>query len=184
VGCFAAVGSYGDWLKKDLGEAIDALDLDPLQVKYMKSRWLDQVTWMEGKAKGSQWRYYALRLVTIVGGVVVPALVSLNITRDDLHTTVEILTFSVSLLVALSAAVEAFFRYGERWRHYRQTVEALKGEGWTFIELAGPYGSFAEHQGAFRSFAERIEALVQQDVERYVTRVVEEKKEDKRENGA
>ena len=34
----------------------------------MRSRWLDQIVWLEGKAKKSQRWYYGLRLVAIVGG--------------------------------------------------------------------------------------------------------------------
>jgi hypothetical protein len=44
------------------------------------------------------------------------------------------------LLVATSAAIEEFFHFGERWRHYRRSVELLKAEGWKFFELAGVYG--------------------------------------------
>ena len=41
----------------------------------MRSRWLDQIVWLEGKANGSQRWYYGLRLVAIVGGLIVPALI-------------------------------------------------------------------------------------------------------------
>jgi hypothetical protein len=54
-----------------------------------------------------------LRLATIIGGVIVPALVSFNVS-DDTASVIKTLTFIVSLVVALSAAVEEFFRYGER----------------------------------------------------------------------
>ena len=58
-------------------------------------------------------------------------------------------TFAVSLVVALSAAVEGFFRFGDRWRHYRSLVEELKSEGWSFHELSGPYrADGATHESA------------------------------------
>jgi hypothetical protein len=71
--------TYYDCLKQDLGGLIEALDLSELQKHLLRSRWLDQVLWMEGKACTCQRRYYALRLVAIIGGVIVPALVSLKI---------------------------------------------------------------------------------------------------------
>lgn len=48
-------------------------------------------------------------------------------------------TFGLSQIVAISAAIEEFFHYGERWRHYRRTVESMKTQGWQFSQLTGPY---------------------------------------------
>jgi len=95
---------------------------------------------MEKKAVSAQKRYYLLRLTAIVGGVTLPALVSLNISGESVSAYLCWLTFCISLLVAISVAVEGFFNYGERWRHYRRTVEDLKREGWQFFQLSGPYG--------------------------------------------
>ena len=67
-------------MEQELCELIDQLQLDELQKRFLRSRWLDQVLWMEAKAGQTQFRYYALRLVAIVGGVIVPALVGLNFT--------------------------------------------------------------------------------------------------------
>ena len=57
---------------------IDASDLDDRQREFLKVRWLEQLTWMESKAAKAQWFYYRLRLITIVGAVIVPALVALS----------------------------------------------------------------------------------------------------------
>ena len=71
--------SHGEWLKQDLGWLIDMLGIFEMQKRFMRLRWLDQVLWMEGKAASAQRRYYTLRLVAIIGGVIVPALVGLKI---------------------------------------------------------------------------------------------------------
>lgn len=105
--------TYRDWLKEDLGGMIEVLDLQDLQKHFMRSRWLDQVLWMEGKADRARDWYYRLRLTTIVGGVIIPALVSLNFSGPA-DAVVGWITFFISLLVAISAAVEEFFHYGER----------------------------------------------------------------------
>lgn len=55
------------------------MNLGDVQRHFLRSRWLDQVLWMEGKANLSRDRHYLLRITTIVGGVILPALVSLNI---------------------------------------------------------------------------------------------------------
>jgi len=184
--------SYEQWLKEDLGKLIDTLELTDLQKHCLRSRWLDQILWMEGKANRYRNRYYFLRLATIIGGVIVPALVSLNTpaltglavgdgTNLGLGWIAPVAgwaAFALSLVVALSAAIEQFFNYGERWRHYRRMVESLKVEGWQFFQLSGPYGGDRNHADACSAFATRTEELHQHDVEAYITSVVRERKED------
>ena len=187
--------AYHQWLKEDLGTLIDALELPDLQKHFLRSRWLDQVIWMEGKADSARSWYYRLRLTVIIGGVIIPALVSLNtlaFTSPDIGggtipnlgwfvPTAGLIAFILSLVVALSAAVEQFFNYGERWRHYRRMVETLKIEGWQFFQLSGPYHRYKSHAEAYPTFAARTEETNQHDVEAYITGVVREKEEDKEE---
>ena len=150
------------------------MELGDRQRHYMRSRWLEQIVWLEGKAKKSQRWYYSLRLVAIVGGLIVPALVSLNVHEGEFRNTIVWTTFVVSLVVAIAVAVEGFFHYGDRWRHYRRTVELLKSQGWQLYELSGAYASFRTHGSAFRSFAATVEALIAEDVDTYVSRVMRE----------
>ncbi len=168
--------SSRDRMKKELGELIEQLQLDELQKRYLRSRWMDQVLWMEAKAFQTQFRCYLLRLMAIIGGVIVPALVGLNFT-SPLNEVVRGVTFSLSLTVAISVAVEEFFHYAERWRHYRTTVELLKSEGWQLFQLSGPYESRISHADAYRQFAERVEQIIQTDVSKFITEVVREKKQ-------
>ena len=171
------------WLEQDLGTLIEALTLVDLQKHFLRSRWLDQVLWMEGRANRARDRYYALRMITIIGGVIVPALVSLSV-DGPVHPALRWTTFGLSLLVAISVAVEEFFHYGERWRNYRRTEEWLKLEGWQFFQLSGPYSDYLDHAAAYRAFAGRVEAIIQRDVEVYITQVVQEKTEEPKKPGA
>jgi hypothetical protein len=169
-----AKNAYREFLKQDLGGLIDALDLADLQKHFLRSRWLDQVLWMEGRADSARTRYYVFRLTAIILGVVIPVLVGLNIQG----TPGEILRYGIvvlGLLVAVSGALEEFFRYGERWRHYRQTVEWLKIEGWRFFQLSDPYRKYKTQTEAYPIFADRIEDLIRQDVNVYVSEIVRSK---------
>lgn len=168
---------YCEWLKKDMGSLIDALALSDLQKHFLHSRWLDQVIWMEGKTDETQKRYYLLRLTSIIGGVIIPALVSLNISNGEL-VIVHWATFIISLLVAISLAIEEFFNYGERWRHYRRTVENLKIEGWKFFQLSGGYKAFDSHNEAYPSFAAQVEDILREEIDTYISEVVREKKKE------
>lgn len=163
--------SYQDWLKQEFGALIDGLEITELQKRFMRSRWLDQVLWMEGKANKARDRYYFLRLTAIIGGVIVPALVSLNV-QGQAAAWARWGVFVISLLVAISVAVEEFFRYGDRWRHYRRTVESLKTEGWRFFQLTGSYKRDQTHAAAFNDFAAVVEEINQQDVQTYISQIV------------
>ncbi|MFN6535157.1 MAG: DUF4231 domain-containing protein [Nostoc sp. EkiNYC01] len=175
--------SYQEFLKEDFNKLFAGMQLGDVQRHFLRSRWLDQVLWMEGKANFSRDRYYFWRLTTIIGGVILPALITLNINTTSAETKLQKnfligSTFVISQLVAISAAVEEFFHYGERWRHYRRTVESLKTQGWQFSQLTGPYRNYTSHEQAFNLFAGQVEDIIQRDVEVYATQVVQDKKEE------
>ena len=173
-------GAQGAGSRKELSSLIEALELSDLRKRFLQSRWLDQMFWFEDKAGQNQRRYYGLRLVTIAAGVVVPALVGVNV-RKSVSSDLAWVIFGLSLAVALAAALDGFFRFGERWRNYRRTAEALKSQGWLFLQLAGPYASFGSHAKAYPVFAAQIERVIQQDVDVYITQVVREGKKDEQE---
>jgi hypothetical protein len=166
-----------DWVEAQFAPIIDRLALEPIQQDFLRSRWLDQVKWIEGRAGSCQRWYYWLRLVTIAGGVVIPALVGLDI-AGTVVVGVKWLVFGLGLLVALATSVEGFFRFGDRWRHYRLTVELLKSEGWQFFQRAGPYAEAASHAEAYPTFAARVEAVLGQDVDAFMTKVTQETAKD------
>ena len=163
-----------DSVKADFDAMIGELQLSELRRRFLRLRWLDQLLWVERRAEDNRRRYVRWRLVTIIGGVIVPALVTLRL-NGTAGTRLTWATFIISLLVAVSAAVEGFLRYGERWRHYRRTAELLKTEGWQFLQLTGHYRNHGAHALAYPLFASRVEDILQQDVDVYVTTVAAER---------
>lgn len=169
---------YSKQLKQDFSRVFETLTLTDLQKEYLQSRWLGQVLWMGGRAAGARNWYYRLRLTTIIGSVIVPILVSWNVANKTVDSAFKSATIVLSGLVAISSAVEEFFHYGERWRHYRRTAESLKAQGWQFFELTGPYQPYKRHEEAFYIFADQVEDIIQRDVEVYATQVVQERKQE------
>lgn len=173
---------YNEQLKQDFSKTIEAIVLTNLQKDYLQRRWLDQVLWMEERAARTRDRYYRLRLTTIIGSVIVPILVSVNITIKPFGLDLgKGATIVLGAVVAISSAVEEFFHYGERWRHYRRTAESLKAQGWQFFELSGPcYWDYRgkPHGEAFTVFVNQVEGIIQHDVEVYATQVTREKKQE------
>ena len=177
--------SYPDWLKGEFGQLVDDLDLEPQRKRLLRSRWLDQVAWLEGKAGRSRNRYYALRLTTLVGALLVPALATLDPADGTAKNVVRAATWIVGLVVATSAAIEGFFHYGDRWRTYRRTAELLKTEGWLYLQLSGRYSANgATHADVYPVFALRVEELIQADVDTYLTKVVAEDAETRKQHGS
>jgi len=160
--------AYMAELEKSYAEIIDDLEIDDLHKRFLRNRWLNELLWFEDKADRNQKRHYALRLVTIVGGVVVPSLVGLSLKTSVATNAVSWATFSVSLFVALAAALDSFFGFGERWRTFRRNVESLKAHGWQYFQLADRYAGHGNHRSAFPHFAAQVELVLQQDIEKFV----------------
>lgn len=179
--------TYQNYLKQEMGNLIDMIELSDLQKRFMKSRWLDQVLWLESRATKSRSRHYSLRLITIIGGVIVPALVSVNsanVRNIQLRELFGWTAFGLSQAVAISAAVEELFHYGENYRRYRNSAEAMKIEGWQFFQLSGPYKEATTHQEAYAVFASSVENIIQKDVEGYISQATQADAEIKAANNA
>jgi hypothetical protein len=159
-----------DWIDATFLPVISQLGLGPLQQEFLRNRWLDQVRWAEGKSGRAQWWYRRLRLTTIIGGVIIPALVGLNV-AGPASQSIRWAVFGLGLVVALAAAIEGFFNYSDRWPHYRRLAELLKSEGWQFFQLSGPYAGAADHAAAYPQFSARVEEIIQSDVEVFFTSV-------------
>ena len=164
-----------------LSGIIDALDITPFQKEVLRQRWLDQVTWMGRQARSARRRHNLIRVPTIVGGVLVPGLISILLAAGDSPTidwlggiptaTIRVLAFVVSLMVAILAATEDALRYADRWRHYRRTAELLKTLGWQYLSLNGAFKRYPSHADAFGAFSERVEDALNEDVEGYLSAV-------------
>ena len=170
-------GAGGLTTSGELASLVDELEVDAMRKRFLNARWLEQLVWFEQKAAQARDRYYRLRLTTVIGAVILPALVTVDAGSDGLGTSVRAATWLVSLVVAASAATEQLFHFGERWRNYRQTAERLKAEGWLFLELSGRYANGAStHASEVAAFLARVEELVRSDVDAYLTEIAVERK--------
>ena len=145
-------------LKTRLMQAIDSLTLGKLEKQFLCNRWLDQLVWMDKRATSKRNYHYLWRLIAIVGGVLVPALVNLK------GAWINSLVTIVSLMVAISVAVEEFYKFGEDNLRYRGTAEMLQSIGWAYFELVGPYRDFKTHDGeAFKTFVEQVQMTLHEE---------------------
>jgi hypothetical protein len=160
----------------DLDDIVAELDISDLQRAFIRLRCLEQITWLESRAKSSQNRYNRLKLIAIVGGVTVPTLVGVQLGNPRVQSGIQWLTLVLGLSVAIATASDGFFKFGDRWRLYRRTAELLKSEVWQYVQLAGPYARQEDHGHAYPRFAARVETILGSDVDEYLSRVAAQPK--------
>lgn len=171
-----------------LATLLETLELSEFQKQLLRDRWLNQLGWMSRQATKARKWYLRLRIPVVIGGVAIPGLVTILLSAGPTEMTVEwlfnlpvwvvrLVTFAVSLGVAILAALEEILNFGERWRHYRRTAELLKTLGWQYMMLTGVFRRFESHAAAFVPFTERVEDVLNEDVEGYLGQIAAAKGE-------
>ncbi len=164
--------TYEQYLREELGSLVEQLKLPNLYKQSLKQRWIDQVVWADKKADQCRRMHYRLRLTTIISGVVLPALVGINmqLSKDNIYFRdwFPYVPFFLSQVIAISAALDEFHRYGDRWRDYRKMAEDLKTEGWQYLQLSGSYDNLLDHIDGYANFASRVESIIKNDVQNYI----------------
>lgn len=150
---------YHELPEEDLDKLIEDLEISVLYKRFLRMRWLRQSVRAEKLARRLRSQFTLLRVMQIIGGALIPVLVSVNVS-GDIFTTLHLATVAISLLVAIVIAAEQFFHFGERWLHYRNVAEWLKIEGWNFLQLSGRYGSYKKYDDAYPIFATRVEEFL------------------------
>lgn len=169
-----------------LRAVIDKLEgLSDEQKQRIRDRWLNYVVWWDSRARTSKRWHYGLRMIVVVGGVVIPALIggaampTLLGLQGSKVNVIQGVAFVVSVIVGVAATFEELFRFGEIWRDKRGAAEALKGEGWRYFQLVGKYNN-KSHDDAYADFASAVEDMIEHEIKDYllVTRSKEEQKDD------
>lgn len=163
---------YDLQMKGDLENQIQQLTgLSDYQKYYLSKRWLDQLVWMADKAGDAQRYHYWTRSISIICGALMILLANLafdNKNSSNVIQTIQWMFNIVGLVAFLSFAAEGLFKFGEKWQHYRRTVEVLKSEGWKFIALSNEYSSYGDRSKAFDYFSGRIEEVFSKDIDDYI----------------
>jgi hypothetical protein len=124
---------------------------------YLKQRWQTQRDYYSKQSARNKSWYQSLQLFIVLGAIAVPII--LNIPEVP-----KLIATILSGLIAGAAALENVYRFGENWRTFRQTLEALKRERVLFETGAGAY---RKSENSFYLFVERVESLIGEETERY-----------------
>jgi hypothetical protein len=177
---------------------LETLDITPFQKELLRQRWLDQLQWASRQARISRFRFLLMRVPVVLGGVAIPALITLTLSAADAPADVHgvrhlewlpgfldfgvlrSVTLGLSTLVAILAALDELYHYGDKWRHYRRTTETLKTLGWQYLMLNGRFRRYKTHADAFTAFTESVEEALTEDLEGYLGAVASESPESPR----
>lgn len=153
--------------RKDLEELIDGIkELEPYR-EFMKKRWIGMVMWWHTRSVEARWKYFLLRAIIVVGGVLIPVLTTVSM-RSGWQGFAPVAIAVLGAIVAGCAAWEGVANYGEIWREKRRAAELLKVEGWQFLQLCGKYQPEKEYKVAFPRFAAEIESMIAREVGEYL----------------
>lgn len=84
-----------------------------------------------GAIRNRRW-FSGVRLAAVISVITLPPLVGLNLFGNG-DRAVRWLTFALSLVAALSTAIMAFFRFGDRWVICRRLSDELMSAGWALV---------------------------------------------------
>ncbi|MEA2475781.1 MAG: hypothetical protein QOE06_3696 [Thermoleophilaceae bacterium] len=149
-----------------LADALANLELPEMQRQALQARYISYIGWLERAATRSRRAHYLMRLTAAIGGVIVTAMSSAEVLGSPAGAVKWIL-LGTSLTVGVALAFDGFLNLGERWRHYRRAVEALKSQGWRLVQRTEPYLSLSDADAA-RTFAARVEDLIDEESGGYV----------------
>ena len=129
--------------------------------QYIEQRVKQYQGWYDKKAVACKNRYLRMRAFTVVAGGVVPVLVNVETSINNLlHFPIMKAVITVlSLLVVVMVSLESVFHYREQWKNYRSTEQLLGHEQFAFNAGVGPYKGLASNE-AFQRFVERTENAI------------------------
>ncbi len=138
---------------------------------YLETRWQSQKNYYSKNSGKNKKQYQQIQLTIGAGAIIVPLLLGI----PDIPKWVPAI---ISAMVAVLAATENVYQFGDNWRNFRQASESLKRERALFDAEAGPYRISKD---PFRRFVERCEDVIAAETGQYFQREGESAdKEDKK----
>ena len=157
----------------------DNPSLNQMSKSILKDRYVRLVNGLEVSAKRSNFWFLTLSVVTTVGSIIVPALISIqdkpflvNSTSNELeqhNNNIYWASWGISLTVTISNGLVRLFSFDQTAITRKLRMNHLKSEGWLFLELSGDYSRFTTHQDAFQTFCNNVEKIKTEQIQEEYT---------------
>ncbi len=148
---------------------------------YIENRWYAQWRYYDKKSSENKQSYHFFQRVIVIGSVTVPVLVGTGpsiaayVNNEPwVRALLDMATVVISLAVALSAAIEGLYKYGEYWSNYRKAAEELLQEKHLYDVRSGGYANTSD---PFLRFVERCEGIIAKQNGQYFQTVEKQQSE-------
>ena len=128
-------------------------DLDDVQRDAIRLRYIHILEEFSSRCTRYSLLYHVGHLIITVGSLIVPALLSVQYTSNDINfiptanmqANIYWLTWSLSLLVTMFNGILVLYKVDKKYYFLHTTRERLRSEGWQFIQLTGRYAGGLLH---------------------------------------
>ena len=149
-------------------EAFDVIQLDDNQKRIITNRFTSLIAEYADRCRKYSISFHTLRLTITIGSLIVPAILSMELTgsRAD-HWVVWLL----SLLVTISNALLNLLKVDKKYYTLNTVFHHIICEGWLYVELSGKYSGFKTpgeiptHENQFVYFCHSLEKIRMKQVE-------------------
>jgi len=122
-------------------------DLDDVQRDAIRLRFIHILEEFSSRCTRYSVLYHMGHLIITVGSLIVPALLSVQYTSNDINfipmsnmqANIYWLTWSLSLLVTMFNGIIVLYKVDKKYFFLHTTRERLRSEGWQYIQLTGRY---------------------------------------------
>jgi hypothetical protein len=166
---------------KDLIILIGDCELDDFQKRLLKVRYIHLLKDFHKRCVLYSFIFHSCRLIVTVGSLFVPALLSIQYSKDqavigNMSEITEILlywvTWVISLAVTISNGIFTLLKIDKKYYTLWTYFEQLQSEGWQFLQLTGRYSGILNHRkrkpthsNQFLYFCYSLEKLKMKQVE-------------------
>jgi hypothetical protein len=156
-------------------------ELTEQQIRIIEVRYVAMIIDYKKRVKKYDYFHHFTRLIISLGGVAVPALLSIQSPGQVNSVSLYWFTWIVSLTVTVLQNLSNIFRFDKKYYGLHSTVEKLNREGWQYLELSGRYSThdshpISTHANQFLHFVNTIEKIQDKQMQEEYNSVSEKPK--------
>lgn len=132
---------------------------------YLEDRLEDQRKWHSGKSRLNKNRFYAVEVITLVAGGLIPVVNVLTNIPDPWQRVVSTL---LAALIVIAAGIGKLYKFQENWLNYRLVEEVLRREREFHLYGLGEYEEQSVEQRN-KILVERVETILADRTSQYMS---------------
>jgi hypothetical protein len=145
-------------------------ELTDQQIRIIEVRYLNVLNEYRRRIGLYDFLHHFSRVFISLGGVAVPALLSIQSPGQVSSIALYWFTWVISLAVTIIHNISNIFRFDKKYQGIHTTIEKLHSEGWRYLELSGRYSTHnsqpvSTHTNQYLHFVNTIEKIKNKQIE-------------------